>query len=168
MRCPVELPAGCLAEPSGWREPGLGQKMGLAGLLKGGGGPRALREEAGRPLQEHVLVSEDTAKPIVARDVVPPRAPGGRPGPGGRGAPGSGDHWLGKLWVGGSVPPKTQKGPRRHSHPCLFGAGPSPSPVPGTDPLRAGLLGTAGGNCQRLVMSWGLGALGWVAPQLRK
>lgn len=57
--------------------------------------------------------------------------------------------------MGGSVPPKTQKGPRNRSHPCLLEAGPCPSAVPSTDPLRAGLLGTFGGNWQRLVMSGG-------------
>lgn len=77
-----------------WQSPvgvgslGLDRRVGLAGLLKGGGGPHALREEAGRPLEERVLVSVDMAEPEVAGDVGPPRAPRGRPGPGVQGVPG--------------------------------------------------------------------------------
>ena len=37
MRCPVELPVGCLAEPSGWREPGLGPKSGACRASEGRG-----------------------------------------------------------------------------------------------------------------------------------
>ena len=85
----------------------MDRRGGLAGLRKGGGWAPCPKEETGRPLQEHILVSVDTAKPMAARDMGLPRAPGGQPGPGGRGAPGSGDRWLGKLWVGGSIPPKT-------------------------------------------------------------
>lgn len=159
-----------------WQSPlgvgrlGLDRRAGLAGLLKGGGGPHALREEAGRPFEKRVLVSVDAAEPEAAGDVGPSEGSWGPAWPGGmrgsrfwglawpRGHEGllvqAATGWGSCGWVGpGHL--RVRRGPRRHSFPCLLWAGSGPSPVPGADPLHAGLLGPAGGHWQRLVMLWG-------------
>ena len=162
-----------------WRSPvgvgrlSLDRREGLAGLLQGGGGPHALREESGRPLEECVLVSVDAAEPEAAGDVGPSRVPGGWPGPGEmRGSWFGGPAWpwrnVGLLvqeatgggscgWVGpGHL--RVRRGPRRHSYPCLLWAGPGPSPVPGSPGHWRGLAEA----CDVL----GLRAPGWATPWL--
>lgn len=97
-----------------WQSPvgvgrlGLDRRAGLAGLLKGGGGPHALREEAGRPFEKRVLVSVDAAEPEAAGDVGPSESSWGLAWP--RGHEGllvqAATGWGSCGWVG-------QKGPQK-------------------------------------------------------